>query len=81
MDLQSRKASITDLMKCLKNREIKVLIDYFGLKDGKEKTLEEISNELHLTNERVRQIKDNALVKLRTEALMSDEFETYKELR
>ena len=80
MDLQSRKASITDLMKCLKNREIKVLIDYFGLKDGKEKTLEEISNELHLTNERVRQIKDNALVKLRTEALMSDEFETYKEL-
>ena len=50
-------------------------------KDGKEKTLEEISNELHLTNERVRQIKDNALVKLRTEALMSDEFETYKELR
>ena len=69
-----------NLMKCLKNREIKVLIDYFGLKDGKEKTLEEISNELHLTNERVRQIKDNALVKLRTEALMSDEFETYKEL-
>lgn len=81
MNLQSRKTSITDLMKCLQNREIKVLIDYFGLENGKEKTLEEISDELHITNERVRQIKDKALIKLRTEALMSDEFETYKELR
>lgn len=81
MNLQSRKTSITDLMKCLQDREIKVLIDYFGLENGKEKTLEEISDELHITNERVRQIKDKALIKLRTEALMSDEFETYKELR
>lgn len=80
MNLQSRKSSINELMKCLKDREIKVLMDYFGLNDGKEKTLDEISDELHLTNERVRQIKDKALVKLRTEALMSDEFETYKEI-
>lgn len=81
MDLQSRSASITDLMKCLQEREIKVLVEYFGLDTGKERTLEEISNELHITNERVRQIKDRALVKLRTEALMSDEFDIYKTLR
>lgn len=81
MDLQSRKASIADLMKCLKKREAKILIEYFGLDNNKEKTLDEISNELNISNERVRQIKDKALVKLRTEALMSDEFDVYKTLR
>lgn len=81
MDLQSRKASINELMKCLKGREVKILIEYFGLKNGKEKTLDELSSEMNLTNERIRQIKDKALVKLRTEALMSNEFETYKNLR
>ena len=81
MDLQSRKASINELMKCLKGREAKIVIEYFGLRNGKEKTLDELSNEMNLTNERIRQIKDKALVKLRTEALMSNEFETYKNLR
>lgn len=80
-DLQSRKESLNDLMKCLQKREINVLIDYFGLEDGKEKTLDEISKKMNLTNERVRQIKDKALIKLRTEALLSNEFSTYKELR
>jgi DNA-directed RNA polymerase sigma subunit (sigma70/sigma32) len=42
--------------------------------------LEEISKDMSLTKERVRQIKDNALVKLKCEALCSDEYETYKEL-
>lgn len=81
MNLQSRKDSINDLMKCLQKHEINILMDYFGLIDGKEKTLDEISKKMNLTNERVRQIKDKALIKLRSEALLSDEFLTYKELR
>lgn len=81
MNLQSRRESLNDLMKCLQKREINVLIDYFGLNDGKEKTLDEISKKLNLTNERVRQIKDKALIKLRSGALLSSEFSTYKELR
>ena len=43
--------------------------------------LEEISKEMSLTKERVRQIKDTALVKLKCEALCSPEYEIYKELR
>lgn len=81
INIQSRKDSINELMSCLQQREIKILMEYFGIKDGKEKTLDEISNELQITNERVRQIKDNALIKLRTYALTSNEFETYKNLR
>lgn len=78
---QSRKASIDELMKTLKKREIKILSMYYGLLDGDEKTLDEIGQEMNLTKERVRQIKDKALVKLRTNALISDEFDTFKELR
>lgn len=80
-NIQSREATITELMKTLKEREIKILSLYFGLYDGKEMTLDEIGVETGLTKERVRQIKDKALVKLKVNALASDEFYTFKELR
>ena len=79
--LQSREATIAELMKTLKKREIRILSLYFGLYDGKEMTLDEIGQEMDLTKERVRQIKDKALVKLKVNALSSDEFDTFKELR
>ena len=80
-NMQSRQATITELMKTLKKREIKILSLYFGLYDSKEMTLDEIGQEMELTKERVRQIKDKALVKLKVSALASDEFYTFKELR
>ncbi len=80
-DLQSREVTVAELMKTLKQREVKILSLYFGLYDGKEMTLDEIGQEMNLTKERVRQIKDKALVKLKVNALSSDEFYTFKELR
>ena len=80
-DLQSREITVSELMKTLKKREINILSLYFGLYDGKEMTLDEIGQEMELTKERVRQIKDRALVKLKVNALASDEFYTFKELR
>lgn len=80
-NLQSRESTISELMKTLKKREIRILSLYFGLYDGKEMTLDEIGQEMDLTKERVRQIKDKALVKLKVNALSSDEFDTFKELR
>jgi RNA polymerase primary sigma factor len=38
---------------------------YFGLNGGEPKTLEEISHKYRLTRERVRQIKERALIRLR----------------
>ena len=80
-DLQSREVTVSELMKTLKKREAKILALYFGLFDGKEMTLDEIGQEMDLTKERVRQNKDKALVKLKVNALSSDEFYTFKELR
>ena len=56
-------------MGTLTNREQNVLSDYFGLGEEDEMTLEEIGKKLGLTKERVRQIKEKALKKLRAEAL------------
>ena len=81
-NLQSRQSAIEDLVKCLEEREKKIIMMFFGLGDTpKEMNLDEISREMCLTKERVRQIKDSALVKMKCEALCSDEFETYKNLR
>jgi RNA polymerase primary sigma factor len=46
-------------------RDAKVLQLYFGLKDGREHTLEEIGAMLGVTRERVRQLRDRALKRLR----------------
>ena len=71
-----------DLIKCLEEREKKIIILFYGLgENSKEMNLDEISKEMSLTKERVRQIKDDALVKLKCEALCSSEYETYRELR
>ena len=81
-NLQSRKSAIEDLVKCLEERERKIIMLFFVLGEKeKEMNLEEISKEMSITKERVRQIKDTALVKLKCEALCSPEYEIYKELR
>jgi RNA polymerase primary sigma factor len=57
---------ISEALSGLNKRESKILKMYFGLETGQEMNLREIGEELDLTNERVRQIKDFALKKLRT---------------
>lgn len=57
------------LCKCLSEREKFVITHYFGLGDEDEMTLESIGKLMGLTKERVRQIKERALRKLRTEAI------------
>ncbi len=53
-------------MDLLRPREKAVLRNYFGLDRGDPMTLEEIGTELGITRERVRQIKEKALRRLRT---------------
>ena len=57
--------SIVDALSHLKEREAKILRLYFGLDDEEPMTLEEIGALLGITRERVRQIKEKALSRLR----------------
>lgn len=77
--LQDQQDSINKLSECLQERERKILMLYFGMSnDNKENTLDEISKKMNITKERVRQIKDKALIKLRINALSSGYFNEYQ---
>jgi len=58
--------AINKVLKTLNKRESTIIQMYFGLNGGPSLNLREISKKLLLTNERVRQIKDFALKKMRT---------------
>lgn len=69
-----KKNSVKNLLDCLTNRESDIISCYFGLNNTEGLTLEEIGDKYGLTKERVRQIKEKALRKLRVNALLSDDF-------
>ncbi|NOX89633.1 MAG: RNA polymerase sigma factor RpoD/SigA [Calditrichaeota bacterium] len=56
---------VKHMLEGLTNRESKILKLYYGLDGQKAQTLEEIGMEFRLTRERIRQIKEKALNKLR----------------
>ena len=59
------KERLHEVLCSLNEREREVLTMRFGLKDGVQHTLEEISRELNVSRERIRQIEAKALRKLR----------------
>jgi RNA polymerase primary sigma factor len=61
----SLNKEISGLVKKLKEREALVLTEYYGLGEDDPKTLEQIGKILNLSSERVRQIKERALQRLR----------------
>jgi len=61
------KQKLFDVMNILDEREKVIIDDYFGL-SGSTRTLEEIGNDFNLTKERIRQIKERALRKLRNQS-------------
>ncbi|MGH7568407.1 MAG: sigma-70 family RNA polymerase sigma factor [Gemmatimonadales bacterium] len=60
---------IEQALNTLQRRDAKVLRLYFGLDGGREHTLEEIGGMLGVTRERVRQLRDRALKRLRDGAV------------
>jgi len=64
-------ARLRHLLKDLDDREIMILKMRFGMDGSRPKTLEEVSQEIGRTRERVRQIQNQALAKLR--AMLADE--------
>jgi RNA polymerase primary sigma factor len=66
---------LQDMVKTLEPREATILSARFGLDGGSEKTLEEVGEKFNVTRERVRQIQNIALRKLRK---MIEKFEAKK---
>jgi len=60
------KDKLMGIMDVLDERERVIIEDYYGL-SGSTRTLEDIGNDFNLTKERVRQIKEKAIRKLRNE--------------
>ncbi len=61
----SQTSDIEAALATLPPRDAKVLRLYFGLDDGNSRTLEEIGRMMGVTRERIRQLRDRALTRLR----------------
>ena len=62
---ETESAEIRRSLSILNDKERQILIYYFGLESSHSYTLEEIGYMMDMTRERVRQVKDKALKKLR----------------
>lgn len=78
---KTRKDVVNEIISTLNKRESDIIIKYFGLDKNKEMTLEEIGILYGLTKERVRQIKEKALRKLRRCVLTHPEFSKIQSLK
>jgi RNA polymerase primary sigma factor len=67
------KSELFKILNILDERERVIIEDYFGL-SGSPRTLEDIGGDFSLTKERVRQIKEKALRKLRNESSVLFDF-------
>ncbi|MBL8066913.1 MAG: sigma-70 family RNA polymerase sigma factor [Armatimonadetes bacterium] len=65
IDQTHLKQSIAEALSILDDREREVLSLRFGLRDGLQLTLEEVASQLQITRERVRQIEQRGLKKLK----------------
>jgi RNA polymerase primary sigma factor len=72
----SLKTEISRVISTLDEREAEVIRLSFGIGTGQKATLEEIGEKFNLTRERIRQIKEKALRKLRT-SKRSDKLKVY----
>lgn len=64
-----QKQALRTLFTSLTEREENIIVRYFGINGHDTETLEEIGNTMNLTKERVRQIKEDGMKKLRSFAM------------
>ena len=70
--LETDTQLVREVMVTLTERESEILTLRFGLKDGTQRTLEDIGEHFGLTRERIRQVQDQALRKLRSKMAERD---------
>ena len=71
-DEQYRNEFLNDLLSVLDERETDMVNMYFGRNTDKEMTLGEIGKKYNLTKERVRQIIEKSLLKVRSKSMLTD---------
>jgi RNA polymerase primary sigma factor len=59
------RSEVKGLLEVLDKRELKIISQRFGLDGGKPKTLEDVGRDFGITRERIRQVQNIALAKLR----------------
>jgi RNA polymerase primary sigma factor len=64
---------VQEVLATLDQRESRILAMRFGLDDGRPKTLEEVGDRVGVTRERIRQIQEQALAKLRVKIEKRDQ--------
>src|SRR6201987_3506577 len=62
---KNMRDELSELLEVLDDRERKIIFERFGLGGGKPKTLEEVGKRFGVTRERIRQLQNIAMVKLR----------------
>lgn len=65
LDKESLKMDLQRVIKTLQPREAEVITAAYGLNGAPPLSLDELAKQFHLTKERVRQIKDKAILKLK----------------
>jgi len=75
---QGLKDNTTEVLAQLDERDAKIIKMRFGIDEEKEYTLEEIGKHFNITRERVRQVEEKVLVKLRKSA-RSDKLRSFSE--
>ena len=72
-EINNRNELIDTLYSCLNEREVEIVSMRFGLPPYEsESTLEDIGKKLKLTKERVRQIHEKAMTKMRSQAMLTE---------
>ena len=64
-EITSLKQDVEQILSVLSDKEKQVIMLRFGLTDGRQRTLEEVGEDFELTRERIRQIEQTAMRKLR----------------
>jgi RNA polymerase primary sigma factor len=59
------REQVNDLLEVLDDRERRIILQRFALEGGRPKTLEEVGKRFGVTRERIRQVQNIALVKMR----------------
>ena len=72
-DRNEELVTITEkLTTCLSERELNVIKKLFGIDNTEQKSIKEISTEMELSQERVSQLRDKAILKMQSAALINN---------